>query len=171
MNFAIFTRIKLTRRQQLSMTQDERFWSYVLKTDGCWLWLGAQRNKEGYGCFQVNGRAVAAHRWSFVRLRGALPPGFEPDHLCRVHACVRPDHMEAVPKRVNVLRSECPPALNARRTHCVNGHLLDAENTYIVPGRTSRHCRRCHSELTRRRYHERRRAAGFTTTERRRAAS
>ena len=29
------------------------FWRRVKKTDTCWLWVGAKRGHEGYGCFRV----------------------------------------------------------------------------------------------------------------------
>jgi DNA-directed RNA polymerase subunit M/transcription elongation factor TFIIS len=42
-----------------------------------------------------------------------------------------------------------PPAIQPRKTHCVNGHLMDEENTYVFPdGRRS--CRSCRREHHRR---------------------
>lgn len=98
----------------------ERFWAKVNK-DGpvpdfkpelgpCWIWEGAKDN-AGYGNFTVErnrtegvARYVKAHTFAFVEENGPLPTGLEPDHLCRVHACVRPSHMEAVTRKVNLNR-------------------------------------------------------------------
>ena len=72
---------------------DERFWEKVEKTDYCWNWLGV-KNDAGYGQIHISGQLVYAHRYSYELLRGPIPEGLEPDHLCRNHSCVRPDHLE-----------------------------------------------------------------------------
>lgn len=66
----------------------------------CWVWQRAV-NENGYGRMPGN---QAAHRVYFERERGPVPDGLEIDHLCRVRACVRPDHMEAVTHAENVRR-------------------------------------------------------------------
>ena len=41
----------------------ERFWHFVQKTDGCWLWTGSVvRKRGGYGQFNIRGRIVKPHR-------------------------------------------------------------------------------------------------------------
>jgi hypothetical protein len=37
---------------------------------------------------------------------GPVPEGMELDHLCRVHPCVNPEHLEPVTPRENKLRGE-----------------------------------------------------------------
>jgi hypothetical protein len=89
----------------------QRFFRLVLKTETCWLWQGAL-DKNGYGTFVVGSRTdgsrrhVKAHRWAYERFVGPIPLGFEPDHVCRVNNCVRPDphHLEVVTHRENVRR-------------------------------------------------------------------
>jgi hypothetical protein len=65
----------------------------------CWIWQRT-RNPQGYG--QQN--KAGAHRVYFERANGPLPPGMEPDHLCRVRCCVNPAHMEAVTRGENARR-------------------------------------------------------------------
>lgn len=136
-------------------TPEQRFWPKVNR-DGpvpaarpdlcpCWLWIGA-KNPNGYGQFWWNGRLGLAHRYAYELLVGPFPDGLEPDHLCRVRGCVRPDHLEPVTHQENSLRGDSPPARQARQTHCKNGHAFTLENTRLQinrAGRAKRHCRTC----------------------------
>lgn len=138
-------------------TPAERFWSQVTKTDTCWLWTG-RTTDDDYGVLWWDGRGmVGAHRVSIALTTGAMPPaGMEPDHLCRVRNCVRPEHLEVVPKRENVLRSDCPPALNARKTTCPQNHPYDT-----VDSQGRRRCLTCQRKQGReaqRRHRARKRA-------------
>lgn len=104
------------------MTPTERFWSRVDKTGECWLWTGPLHTL-GYARFSVGGRRVYVHRYSYELARGPIPDDREIDHLCRVRHCVKPDHLEVVTHRVNVMRSpEQVTSVNARKTHCLRGH-------------------------------------------------
>lgn len=69
----------------------------------CWIWQRAKMNK-GYGWMHVKGRNVLAHRHYYERHRAHIPEGLELDHLCRVPACVRPDHLEPVTHAENMRR-------------------------------------------------------------------
>lgn len=131
----------------------DRFWPKVDKTASCWLWQGALY-RSGYGAFRYNGQMRVAHRFAYELLRGEIPDGLTLDHLCRVRACVRPDHLEPVTNRENVLRGVGPTATNAAKTHCDNGHELTPESTYVSPPTKahphgSRHCRTCKAETQR----------------------
>lgn len=140
-------------------TSEDRFWSQVAKSDGCWLWTGAKSAR--YGRFGTSGRVVQAHRHAYELLVGPIPEGYDLDHLCRTTLCVRPDHLEPVTHRENVLRGESLQAQNARKTHCPQGHPYDAENTYIQPstgGRLCLTCNRASGAERQRRYRERKRA-------------
>jgi hypothetical protein len=118
-----------------------RFWSKVNITDGCWLWTAA-RGGNGYGYFKISGIHHLAHRLSFMAAFGPIPKGFQIDHLCRVRTCVKPDHLEAVECKVNLLRSPYTQAsINKAKTHCVRGHSLSGENLFIDRG--CRQCRQC----------------------------
>jgi hypothetical protein len=69
----------------------ERFWSKVKKTSGCWLWIGA-RHTSGYGLFWLEGRWQRAHRVSYELAVGTIPLGLWVLHRCDVRPCVRPKH-------------------------------------------------------------------------------
>jgi hypothetical protein len=122
--------------------------------NGCWQWTG-HRNKGGYGLMRGRDwRDVhqRAHRLTYELLVGPIPEGLELDHLCRNRGCVNPAHLEPVSHRVNILRSPvAPPAVHAKKTHCVNGHPFDEENTYITK-RGGRCCRACGRASALRRY-------------------
>jgi hypothetical protein len=83
---------------------EERFWPKVCKTETCWLWT-AFKNRDGYGRFNAGGnQPVLVHRFAYELLVGPIAEGLELDHLCRVRACVRPEHLEPVPHRENLRR-------------------------------------------------------------------
>ncbi len=107
----------------------------------CEEWAG-QTDRHGYGRVFVDGKYRGAHRVAYEKERGAIPDGLEIDHLCRNRRCVRVDHLEAVTHRENMLRSETPVAENARKTHCVEGHPFDEENTRVRPN-GDRRCKQC----------------------------
>jgi HNH endonuclease len=72
--------------------------------DPCWVWKLA-KTPDGYG--QVSdstGRWSYAHRVYYEQHFGPIPPDRQIDHLCRMPACVNPDHLEAVTGKENVRR-------------------------------------------------------------------
>ena len=120
-----------------------RFWSKVHKTDGCWLWLGA-KGSAGYGNFLMPNKPTKAlaHRVAYELLVGPIPDGLTIDHLCRVRACVRPDHMEPVTRGENTLRGDTLTAKNKAKTACPKGHPYQ----YVYEranGRQARYCGIC----------------------------
>jgi hypothetical protein len=123
---------------------EERFWRYVSPepNSGCWLWV-ASLDGRGYGQLGDGAGGVKkAYRIAWGLYRGPIPDGMELDHKCRVRCCVNPDHLEVVSHRENSLRGVGAPAVNARKTHCVNGHEFTEENTYLWKG-NERKCRSC----------------------------
>lgn len=121
---------------------EERFFEKVNQTVTCWLWAGAV-NDKGYGLFYATkGRGRLAHRVSWLLAGRELLDGLTLDHICRVHHCVRPDHLDQVTVKVNNLRGISPWAINKRKTHCKRGHPFDEANT-LVDRMGYRQCRTC----------------------------
>ena len=60
---------------------------------------------------------------------GPIPEGMDVDHVkergCLGYSCVRPDHLEAVSHRENVLRGDGVAGCHARKKLCVRGHEFD----------------------------------------------
>lgn len=137
-----------------SRTPEQRFLALLNRDapNGCWEWLGT-RNAKGYGMFSTGDpkapRMMSAHRWSYRHWVGPLPAGDRVlDHICRNRPCCNPKHLRVVTWRTNALLGEGPTAINARKTHCVNGHEFTPDNT--KPGANgSRVCRACHRERNR----------------------
>ena len=134
-----------TPRRRLPTT--ERFWTRVEFTDTCWLWTGKVCS-WGYGMFGMpHATYVYAHRWAYEFCVEPIPAGLQVDHLCRVRLCIRPEHLEPVTRKENILRGQGACAVNARKTHCVRGHAFTLDNTYYdtAGGRECRTCRKASS--------------------------
>lgn len=130
----------------------ERFWMKV-NFDGpipahaphlgqCHLWT-ASTDRYGYGQIRFDGSLQAAHRVAVMLAGRDAPPELDADHLCRTPLCVRAEHLEMVPRQVNVLRGTAPSALSNVANICQRGlHEFTEENTVRdSPGR--RKCRAC----------------------------
>ena len=121
-------------------TPAKRFWARVDQSGDCWIWLGSTSGGGRYGRFG----GMQAHAWSYIEAGGTIPEGWDIDHLCRTTLCVRPDHLEAVTHRENILRGNAPTAINARKTHCKRGHELAGDNVrWFGKDRQHRACRAC----------------------------
>lgn len=107
---------------------------------GCWVWQQA-RNRLGYGILNIKKGEQSAHRVSYLLFKGPLPRRLTVDHLCRNHSCVNPSHLEAVSLAENIRRGRSPPAMNARKTHCLKGHPFDLYYTRRKKG--FRTCSQC----------------------------
>lgn len=71
----------------------------------CLVWQGAIAT-NGYGASWDAAKGVnrSAHVIAWEAVNGPVPDGLELDHLCRVRACVRSDHLEPVTRAVNTQR-------------------------------------------------------------------
>jgi HNH endonuclease len=153
-----YGRLKRTGRLDVK-SKIERFWGFV-DTDGplptwapflgpCWVWTG-RHGPFGHGRFLVGGKGskqATSHRYAYEMIVGPIPDGLVLDHLCRNPSCVRPDHLEPVTQRENLLRGLTFQAANAAKTHCKRGHPFDEANTIWrkIPGSggVGRSCREC----------------------------
>lgn len=126
---------------------DSRLRERFVESDGCWEWTG-KMSDYGYGLMRLGTKATdpwrQAHRLVFEASVGGIPKGLDLDHLCLNRACVRPDHLEPVTRRVNLLRGMTIPAANAEKTHCPKGHAYAGDNLFYDGG--NRKCRTCVNE-------------------------
>jgi hypothetical protein len=60
----------------------------------CWIWTGATSTR-GYGMFWLNGKQVAAHRYSYECVNGKISRFKIIDHMCHRESCVNPSHLRA----------------------------------------------------------------------------
>ena len=80
-------------------SREQRYWSKVIKTDGCWGWSGATKSAPGfrYGVLHTGPRGASreelAHRISWVLHNGPIPEGLLVLHHCDNPPCSRPDHL------------------------------------------------------------------------------
>lgn len=87
-----------------------RFWSKVNKRGPiprshpelgpCWMWTKGTK-QGGYGMFRVGSTVKLAHRVAYEMEVGPIPEGLDLDHRCRVHGCVRPDHLRPATRKEN----------------------------------------------------------------------
>lgn len=126
---------------------------YAPDLGNCWLWTGAL-SKEGYGKFCIDRKNRGAHVVAYEQVNGPVPDGLELDHLCRVRHCVRPSHLEAVTPQINQRRGNGFSGVNARKTHCPQGHPYAGENVFVSNGK--RICRICNRAKSMRSYYKRR---------------
>ncbi len=105
----------------------------------CWIWTGSTCG--GYGKISVFGKMRLVHRIAYGGLVGPIADGLHIDHLCGNTRCCNPRHLQPVTPKQNVLRSRCPSALLARRTHCPKGHPLVGGN--LVPSKLKQGKRAC----------------------------
>lgn len=94
----------------LTPAEARRFATKVrIDGNGCWIWT-ASLNSKGYACLGLRKKRWLGHRLSYSVVHGPIPEGHDVDHLCRVKACVNPEHGEAV-----------EPGENARRHRLYGG--------------------------------------------------
>lgn len=72
--------------------------------EGCWRWTGATNGggigfDGGYPYYWHEGRSVRAHRFAFEALESRdLAASHDLHHTCGRRCCVRPGHLEPLPR-------------------------------------------------------------------------
>lgn len=128
----------------LTTAEHERFMGRTKKHLGCWLWQGPL-DKDGYGSFYLRRKARRAHRVGWYMLHGEIPDGMVINHVCGHRNCVNPQHLTLMTVRENALKdSYSIGAVNARKTHCPQGHTYDK----VYSG--GRYCSTCEAAKSRR---------------------
>ena len=143
-----------------------RFWRKVEidPATNCWEWTASRSGQTGYGWYRLSGRSVNAHRVMCAEAHGPAPEGPRSFamHSCDNRGCVNPDHLSwgsAADNAQDMARKG--RGAKPRVTHCAQGHEFTEDNTYVPPGRTTRHCRECHRAWWRE-WNKRRREPGYT---------
>lgn len=126
-------------------TAIDSFWKYTEITSTCWHWNGPTTGR-GYGRFTAAKKTYTAHKFSAELHGNKIPSGLLADHICRNRLCVNPKHIRPVDNRTNsVENSVSVTAINAAKTHCINGHEFTTQNTKFRfrDGTLRRHCKIC----------------------------
>lgn len=114
---------------------------------GCWVWRTAKPKQ--YPRIWFRGRHESVHRimyaWVVEPLRrGCAKDIPQLDHvICDNPPCANPTHVILTTGRDNTLRSvTSPTAINARKTHCDNGHPFPSTPNRWDGGRRCDDCNR-----------------------------
>jgi hypothetical protein len=128
----------------LTLEDVQRYWSKVdvRGKDECWPWLAGRM--RGYGAFWFWDRNVLAHHFAWYLETGdehREHPRLHLHHKCDNSLCQNATHLEKLAPYQHMLLGDNICAVQARQTHCKNGHEFNEENTYVW--RSERHCRAC----------------------------
>ena len=74
----------------------------------CHVWQGGLTTEFGYALDwdPVAKKKVLGHHATWIAKNGPIPSGLDLNHLCRVHPCINPDHLEPVTRAVSIQRGK-----------------------------------------------------------------
>jgi hypothetical protein len=122
----------------------------VDKETDCWV-STMRLIPSGYSEIWIPKVMIKSHRVSYTFFKGTIRDGNMIDHICRNRACINPHHLRQVTERINTIEnSDSIPARNKIKTHCINGHTYNEENTFVNKGK--RICLICRKYYNKRRY-------------------
>jgi len=77
------------------MTEEQlqKFYARIRITPGCWWWLGARQQSNGYGRFGYGRGREYAHILSYRLYKGEIPKGLFVRHRCDNPLCINPEHL------------------------------------------------------------------------------
>jgi hypothetical protein len=104
----------ITRTQ---ISDEERFWSKIEKTDTCWNWKAATTN-SGYGLGRLDGSIGAAHRIVWTLETGSDPGLFFMENKCGKRSCVNPQHWDISLRRRSTLGEIRVSAFSCTTPNC-----------------------------------------------------
>jgi len=131
-----------TRNQ---ITDEERFWSKVEKTESCWNWL-ASTTDSGYGQGYFEGSVRPAHRIVWTLEMGSDPGLFFMENNCGRRSCVNPTHWS-----ISLRRKSLPNEIRVSEFKCTNESCKRPSLTMTRPGL----CEPCKQREKRKRRKER----------------
>jgi HNH endonuclease len=107
--------LRLGTKADLHDPIEERLWSRVRRTQGCWWWEGAQL-PEGHGVMASGGRNELVARVVWRLKHGRIPANKQVLHTCHEPRCVRPGHLR-LGSRSDVMRDMAERGRLGRQLH------------------------------------------------------
>lgn len=91
--FTPFVKGRISPFKGIGPSLIELYEKYVIKNEsGCWNWSG-NKDKNGYGNFFYRGKAIRAHRASWIINNKEIPNGLFVLHHCDNPPCTKIDHL------------------------------------------------------------------------------
>ena len=108
----------------------------------CWEWTAYVDEEDGYGRIGLHGKAIKAHRASFLVHRGEIPDGLHVLHSCDNPPCTNPDHLRLGTHEDNMAdkkrrgRSSVEPGESPPKSKLTSSEVLDIRKKYGYGGCT-----------------------------------